>query len=175
MKFQDHAHRLTTLNTYAGQYGTYIIYDASEEQRLDLPRSGSLYDIPLLLSSRFFTAAGNITDESAERTSVYGDTLTVNGIIMPYMEVLGRKYRFRLINVAVSKSFRLKLTVDGSTEPISYAVVGSDAGIMQNVVTTTDLYMGMAERWEVRTSVYSVITFLTYANELLTDPGCDRL
>jgi len=137
------------LNTYAGQYGTYILYDGAEEERLDLPRSGSPYDIPLAFSSRFFTAAGNITDESAERTSIYGDTLSVNGVIMPYMEAIGRRYKFRLLNAAPSKSFRLKLSVDGTNEVVDMLVVGSDAGIMQTVVSTNTLYMGMAERWEV--------------------------
>lgn len=127
------------------------MYDLAQEERLNLPRSGSPYDIPLVLSSRFFTAAGNITDESAERTSIYGDTLSVNGVIMPYMEVIGRRYKFRLLNAASSKSFRLKLSVDGANETVAIPVIGSDAGIMQTVVTTNTLYMGMAERWEVTT------------------------
>ena len=125
------------------------MYDRAEEERLNLPRSGSPYDIPLVFSSRFFTAAGNITDESTERTSIYGDTLSVNGVVMPYMEVIGRRYKFRLLNAAPSKSFRLKLSVDGTNEVVDMSVIGSDAGIMQTVVTTSTLYCGMAERWEV--------------------------
>ena len=73
---------------------------------------------------------------------------------MPYMEVLGRRYKFRIFNAAPSKSFRLKLSVDGTAEAVDLMVVGSDAGIMQNVVATRNLYLGMAERWEVIKSVY---------------------
>ncbi|KAF8418104.1 Cupredoxin [Tirmania nivea] len=160
--YHDHAHHLTALNTYAGQYGTYILYDSAEEERLNIPRSGSPYDIPLVLSSRFFTATGNITDESTERTSIYGDTLSVNGVIMPYMEVIGRRYKFRLVNAAPSKSFRLKLSADGTNEVVDILVIGSDAGIMQTVVATNTLYMGMAERWEV------IIDFEPYVGRNLT-------
>lgn len=160
--YHDHAHRLTALNTYAGQYGTYILYDGAEEERLNLPRSGSPYDVPLVLSSRFFTATGNITDESTERTSIYGDTLSVNGVIMPYMEVIGRRYKFRLLNAASSKSFRLKLSVDGTNERVNMSVIGSDSGIMQAVVATDTLYMAMAERWEV------IIDFEPYVGRNLT-------
>lgn len=60
----------TTLNMYAGQVGFYIIEDPELEGPLGLP-SGK-YDVPLLLDSHYFTANGDITDESAERTSVYG-------------------------------------------------------------------------------------------------------
>ncbi|KAF8474630.1 hypothetical protein BDZ91DRAFT_711370 [Kalaharituber pfeilii] len=146
---QDHAQRLTALNTYAGQYGTYILYDAGEEARLDVPRTGSPYDVPLAITSRFFNAAGNISDESAERTSIYGDTLSVNGVIMPYMEVVGRRYKFRILNAAASKSFRLRLAVDGDSTPVNMVVVGSDAGFMQTAVETDNLYIAMAERWEI--------------------------
>ena len=132
----------------------YIIYDSEQEEGLDLPRSGSMFDVPLALSSRFFTPSGNITNISTERSSVYGDTLSVNGVVMPYMEVLGRRYKFRILNAAPSKSLRLKLSVDGTAEVVDLMVVGSDAGIMQNVVATQSLYLGMAERWEVITFLY---------------------
>ena len=125
----------------------HIICDKEQEERLDLPRSGSEFDVPLILNSRFFTGTGNITDVSAQRVSVYGDTFMVNGAILPYMEVQRRRYKFRILNAATSRTFLLKLTADG--EEVPFMVVGSDAGIMQRVVATNDLYVGMAERYEV--------------------------
>ena len=130
----------------------HIIYDAKQEKKLDLPRSGSQFDVPLVLNSKFFTPSGNITDELDEGVSIYGDTFMVNGVIMPYMKVQGRRYKFRVLSAAASRSFLLKLTVDGKVVPLM--VVGSDAGIMERVVGTDDLYVGMGERWEVIKFVY---------------------
>src|SRR5690606_28136107 len=117
--------------------------------RFDLPRTGSPYDVTLALSSRFFTAAGDLTDESAERTSIYGDTITVNGVIMPFMRVSKRRYKFRILNAAPSRTFRLRLTDDITGAAVPLLVVGADSGLSEKVVSTNDIYVGMAERWEV--------------------------
>lgn len=60
----------TTLNLYAGQSGLYIIEDPELERELRLPQGR--YDVPLVLDAHFFTGDGDISDEKAERTSVYG-------------------------------------------------------------------------------------------------------
>lgn len=60
----------TTLNLYAGQSGLYIIEDPELESELGLP--GGRYDVPLILDAHYFTGEGDISDEKAERTSVYG-------------------------------------------------------------------------------------------------------
>lgn len=158
--YHDHALRLTAANMYGGMYGMHIICDEEQEKKLDLPRSGSEFDVPLILNSRFFTPTGNITDISAQRVSVYGDTFMVNGAIMPFLDVQPRRYKFRILNAATSRSFQLKLSADGKEVP--FMVVGSDAGIMQRVVATNDLYLGMSERYEV------IIDFEHYAGKYLT-------
>jgi bilirubin oxidase len=123
----------------------YLVYDSGLESALGLPQGK--YDIPLLLDAHFFTAEGNISDESKEVTSTYGDTFTVNGQILPYLAVEPRKYRFRLLDASVSRTFNLTLVNAGDTVPFS--VVGSDAGFRETPVQTRSLILSMAERWEV--------------------------
>ncbi|KAL7271847.1 hypothetical protein RUND412_005363 [Rhizina undulata] len=143
--YHDHAMAQTTVNVYAGLAGLYILQDSALEASLGLPQGN--YDVPLLITSRFYTAAGNITDESAERTSTYGDTFSVNGQILPYLSVEPRKYRFRILNVAVSRAFNLSL--EDFSVFVPFWVVGSDGGFMVRPVETRSLVLSMAERWEI--------------------------
>lgn len=123
----------------------YIIQDTKLEKLLRLPHGK--YDIPLLLDAHYFTARGNISDVSMERTSVYGDTFTVNGAILPYLSVEPRKYRFRLLDASASRTFNLTLKDGALTIP--FWVIGSDSGLRETPVQTRSLVLAMAERWEV--------------------------
>lgn len=144
---QDHAMGITSLNTYSGQTGFYIIEDAELEEDLDIPRG--LYDIPMMLHSKIYTSTGNISDISEERRSAYGDTPSVNGQILPYLVVEPRKYRFRLLNAAASRTFNLTVNADETSVNKLFYVIGSDAGLMSRPVETETLLLAMAERWEV--------------------------
>jgi bilirubin oxidase len=138
---------ITALNAYSGQAGFYILENAALEASLDLPRGA--YDIPLMLNSKRYTSTGNITNESAERTSTYGDTPSVNGQILPHFVVEPRKYRLRVLNAAASRTFNLTLNVDSTRANKKFHVVGSDSGFMSKPVETESLVVAMAERWEV--------------------------
>jgi bilirubin oxidase len=124
----------------------YNIVDSKLDSSLGLPSGGS-YDVPLILSAHYFTANGDLSDESKERNSIYGDTWLVNGQIQPFLQVEPRKYRFRVLNAAVSRTFNLTV-LDGTTA-IPMFVIGSDGGLRQSPAQTKSLVTGMAERWEV--------------------------
>ncbi|HEY6745933.1 MAG TPA: hypothetical protein VI357_09445 [Mycobacteriales bacterium] len=67
-------------------------------------------------------ANGALVFPSAE----LGDRTTVltNGVIAPYLPVAARKYRFRLVNSALERTFRL--TLGGAT----LTQIGSDGGLL---------------------------------------------
>lgn len=136
---------------YSGQAGFYIIEDAALEESLDIPRGA--YDIPLMFNSRRYTPTGNITDESGDQKNTSGDTPSVNGQILPYLAVEPRKYRFRILNAAASRTFNLTLVADtdayGAPASKPFCIIGSDAGLMSHPVETETLIISMAERWEV--------------------------
>ncbi|KAG0634215.1 Cupredoxin [Tuber brumale] len=158
--YHDHAVGITSLNTYAGLAGMYILEDAAQDEAFDLPRGS--YDIPLILNSHRYTASGNITDESTELLSVYGDTFSVNGQILPHLVVEPRKYRFRVLNAAASRTFNATLRAGDSQMNKKFHVIGSDAGLMSNPVETESLVSAMAERWEI------VIDFSDVAGQNVT-------
>jgi len=79
--------------------------------------------------------------------------MTVNFVDNPYFEVEARKYRFRILNAAVSRFFKLALS-DGS--PIIQ--IANDGNLLPHPVTLTELdELGIAERYDI------VIDFSRYA------------
>ena len=74
---------------YKGLLGMYQIVDSKLDAQIGLP-SGE-FDVPLVLTSQYFTSTGDLTNESNERASIYGDTWLVNGQIQPHFKVAPKK------------------------------------------------------------------------------------
>lgn len=120
------------------------------------------YDIPLALSAKQYTATGNLTSIADETNSVYGDVIEVNGQPWPFLSVEPRKYRFRILNTSLSRTFILGVFDSISSTNVPFQVFASDSGFMSAPVTTTELTIAMAERWEV------ILDFTNYSNRNLT-------
>ncbi|KAF2675280.1 Cupredoxin [Microthyrium microscopicum] len=157
--YHDHSNHFDAVNVYSGLFGMYQIIDSKLDEKIGIP-SGPKYDIPLILSSHYFTADGDLTDESKEKSSIYGDTWLANGQIQPFLQVEPRKYRFHVLNGAVSRT--LNFTIEDANQAISFSVIGSDSGIMASPASTKSLVATMAERWEI------VVDFAPYAGKSLT-------
>jgi FtsP/CotA-like multicopper oxidase with cupredoxin domain len=151
---------ITSVNLFSGLAGFYIIEDAEVEAKLGLPQDK--YDIPLALSSKQYTSTGNLIPVANETESVYGDVIEVNGQPWPFLSVEPRRYRFRILNTALSRSFNLTILENSSGSAVPIQVVASDSGFMNTSITTTDLVVAVAERWEV------IIDFSEYENRNLT-------
>ncbi|KAI5791529.1 Cupredoxin [Pyronema domesticum] len=158
--YHDHAMHITAINAYYGQAGFYILNDPVEEAKYNLP-SGK-YDIPLMLASKRYKANGDLYSPAGEVDSLYGDVIEVNGQPWPFLKVEPRKYRFRLLDAAVSRAFRIHLKVDGAATIVPMTVVASDAGFVSKPVTVNNMYISMAERYEV------IVDFSAYAGKNIT-------
>jgi bilirubin oxidase len=159
---KDHAIDHTAENAYYGQAGFYILHDP-QEKALGLP--SDKYDVPLALAAKRYNSDGTLWDPEAngEDTSVYGDVIHVNGQPWPYLDVEPRKYRFRWLDSSISRTFNLYFedAAKAGTK-LPFTIIGSDAGLLEKPVPTTDLYISMAERWEV------VFDFSAYAGKNIT-------
>ncbi|EHK99741.1 putative Bilirubin oxidase [Glarea lozoyensis 74030] len=156
--YHDHAIGITAVNAYFGQAGFYILTDNNAPTTLP---TGD-YDIPLMISAKQFQSNGKLFSPEAERDSLWGDVVTVNGVPWPFQNVEPRKYKFRLLDASVSRSFKLYL-VDAArpNTRLPFHVVGGDAGYLSQPVQTTSLVISMAERWEI------VIDFALYQGKSL--------
>lgn len=96
----------TAENAYAGQAGAYTITDP-EEDALNLPSGYVVYDIPLVINSRQYDDEGTLYSIEGEDVSLWGDIIKVNGQPWPFLNVEPRKYGFRILSAAISRSFAL--------------------------------------------------------------------
>src|SRR6187402_1739129 len=151
---------ITSVNAFSGLAGFYIIEDPDVETTLGLPRNN--YDVALALSAKQYTSSGNLIWVGNETDSVYGDVIEVNGQPWPFLSVEPRTYRFRILNTALSRTFILGILDGFSGTNVPFQVVASDSGFMSSPVTTTELVVAMAERWEI------IVDFSNYSNRNLT-------
>lgn len=136
-------------NSLLGEAGAYIIHDPAQDA-LGLPSGYGVNDIPLILSSKQYKNDGSLFSPAGETDSLYGDVIHVNGQPWPFFNVEPRKYRLRFLNAAVSRSFRLYFErQSGSGGKLPFKVIASDGGLLSGPVSTDNLYISMAERYEV--------------------------
>jgi FtsP/CotA-like multicopper oxidase with cupredoxin domain len=146
--YHDHAVGITAENAYMGLAAQYQLHDALE-QSLGLP-SGA-YDVPLIIRDAMFAADGSLIFDDRDHSGLFGDVILVNGKPWPAMRVERRKYRFRMLNASLSRSYRLRLSTG---EP--FTMIAGDSGFGPVPQLVPDFRIGMAERYEM------VIDFAKY-------------
>jgi manganese oxidase len=165
--FHDHMFSFTSQNVYKGMAGMFNIYSAKDRGNeaiddgvnLRLP-SGTAksfanldYDVNIMLADKAWDAAGQLAFNKFDFDGFIGDRMTVNLVDNPFFEVEARKYRFRILNAAVSRFFKLALS-DGSP----MIQIANDGNLLPHPVPLTELdEIGIAERYDV------VIDFSRYA------------
>ena len=83
------------------------------EQSLPIPQGD--YDVPLVVSDAMFANEGQLLYDDNDQSGVFGDVILVNGRPWPVMKVERRKYRFRILNASVSRTYKWQLD---SGEPL---------------------------------------------------------
>src|SRR5436190_11480858 len=166
--FHDHMFSFTAQNVYKGDAGMFNIYSAldrgneaiNDGVNLRLPSGtakdfGNLdYDVNLMLADKAWDANGQLAFDIFDTESGFlGDVMTVNLVYKPFFEVERRKYRFRILNGAVSRFFKLALS-DGSV----MIQIANDGNLFPSPVPLTELdEQGIAERYDI------VIDFSRYS------------
>src|SRR3954468_23758905 len=139
--YHDHGVHITATNAYMGLAAQYIMHDRFEQS---LPIPHGEYDVPLTLKDVMFQESGELLIDDNDQSGIYGDVILVNGVPWPKMKVEPRKYRFRVLNASVSRSYDLSLDTG---EPL--IVIGTDGGLMPHPQPCGHVKVGMAERCEI--------------------------
>lgn len=177
MWFHDHRFFFTAENVYKGYLGLVQMYsgpdrgnevtvDSGTNINLRLP-SGSArawgnvdYDVYLAIRDIALDADDQLTFDIFDTDGFLGDLMTVNEAYYPYMDVLPRRYRFRLLNAGVARFIKLTLVVDklgkGADPSLSVGskipmwVVASDGNLYPSPFLVSDLEtQGPAERYDI--------------------------
>ncbi|HZQ53092.1 MAG TPA: multicopper oxidase domain-containing protein [Bryobacteraceae bacterium] len=136
--YHDHAMSITRLNIMAGLFGLYVVRDEYEDS-LNLP-SGR-YEIPLVLYDRSFRAGGRLSYPASWVPEFSGDTILVNGVLFPYLDIEPRQYRFRLLNASNSRFLYLSLS-----NQQTFHQIGSDQGLLSAPVALDRVTLAPGER-----------------------------
>jgi len=136
-------------------------YADSRNVNLCLPSGSSLdwgnrdYDVNLVLADKAFDRAGQLYFAPLNTDGFLGDVMTVNFLYKPYLDVRARRYRFRILNGAVSRYFKVAL-VDQAGRQVPFHLVANDGNIMQHAVPFPNVespeglpQQGIAERYDI--------------------------
>ncbi len=145
--YHDHSMGINRLNVYAGLLGLHIIRDAAEEA-LHLP--GGKYEVPLVLFDRDLRKDGQLSypvspdPEHPWVPEAFGEVQLVNGKVFPYLDVEPRKYRFRILNGANGRFYRLSLSPAAQLHQI-----GTDQGLLSAPIDVPSVQLAPGERADV--------------------------
>ena len=103
-----------------------------------------MYDVPLLIADALFNSDGSLLFSLDDESGPWGDVILVNGRPWPVMQVERRKYRFRILGCAVSRSWNFSLD---SGEPM--AIIATDGGLMPAPQYVRSFRAASSERYEV--------------------------
>jgi spore coat protein A, manganese oxidase len=154
--YHDHALGLTRINVMSGLAGFYLLRDPKDLLGYTLP-SGA-YEVPLAIQDRTFNPDGsfNFPDDQATNPDVhpywspefFGDTIMVNGLVWPNMDVSRTSYRFRLLDGSNARFYTLSL-VTNTGAVVPFTQIGTDGGYMKSAVKLTELTIAPGERADI--------------------------
>src|SRR5215831_6459506 len=161
MWWHDHRFFFTAENVYKGNFGMVNYYSGPDRGNeslndgvnLRLP-SGSLLDsgnidFNLIVSDAATDQAGQLFFDIFNTDGFLGDIPLVNMAYAPNMNVLPRKYRFRILNACMSRFWKLALAGPTGTA-VPFQFIANDGNFVVNPITLTTLdRQGTAERYDI--------------------------
>ena len=137
----------------------------------DLDWGNRDYDVQLLVADKAWDMGGQLSMAPLNEDGFLGDRMLVNWLYKPYMDVRARQYRFRILDGAVARFFKMAFVREfddattgdfpgpaGSNKSysrISYHMIANDGNIMEHAVPfpnaqSKDLpVQSIAERYDV--------------------------
>jgi len=174
--FHDHMLDYTAQNVYKGNAammnyyssvdrgneGLNCNYSNPDNPNLCLPSGTALdwgnrdYDVNLVVADKAWDSTGQLFFNIFNLDGFLGDRVTVNWLYKPYMEVRARRYRFRILDGAVSRYFKIAVVNAATRQPIPFHLIANDGNIMEHAVAFPNPQspsglptQGIAERFDI--------------------------
>jgi len=180
--YHDHALGITRLNVMSGLAGFYLLRDPADTVAPLLP-SGK-YEMPIVIQDRNFHADGSFYFPSDGNNpdvhpywqpEFFGNTIMVNGLVWPNMNVDQGQYRLRLLDGSNARFYTLSFSNN-----MPFLQIGSDGGYLKAPVTLTELTIAPGERTDIlvdfsglETGAKVMLTNTAYAPFKGGEPGGD--
>ncbi|WP_157122238.1 multicopper oxidase family protein [Nocardia violaceofusca] len=151
--YHDHAMGITRLNVVAGLAAFYLLRDeydtGTASNTLGLP-SGE-FEIPLAIADRRFNEDGSLRfktvrwiQEGRWEGGMFGDLITVNGVVHPRLSVARGMYRFRVLNASNFREYRLSFS-----NRTRFWVIGNDSGLLDEPAYIDEAAIAPGERLDI--------------------------
>ena len=161
--FHDHRFFYTAENVYKGHVGAMNYYSGKDRGNevledgvnLQLPSGEMLdwgntdFDVNLMFSDAATDQDGQLFFDIFDTEGFLGDMVMVNFAYKPFMEVLPRKYRFRMLCASMSRWYKLAL-VNQAGKLVPIQIIATDGNLIPSPVTVSRLdTMSSGERFDV--------------------------
>jgi FtsP/CotA-like multicopper oxidase with cupredoxin domain len=163
MWWHDHRFFFTAEDVYKGNFGMINYYsgpDRANEKLVDgvnlrLPSGSQLdsgntdFDVNLICSDAATDQAGQLFFDIFTTDGFLGDLPLINMAYAPFMNVLPRKYRFRILNACMSRFWKFALAGPTGTA-VPFQFIANDGNFVVNPITLTTLdHQGTGERYDI--------------------------
>lgn len=149
--YHTHAHNLTAKQAYFGLAGLFMVEDEDEAAlRNTLQLEPGVTELPLLIQDKQFDTVGALeyaSDPMQQMMGQLGDTVLVNLTPQPRLDIANRLYRFRILNGSNSRIYKLAFIHRGKMLP--YAIIGTDAGLLDRPYPSQQVFLSPGERVDI--------------------------
>jgi FtsP/CotA-like multicopper oxidase with cupredoxin domain len=144
--YHSHLHKKTGEQVWRGLAGMIIVEDMLSD-KLDLPNTYGVDDIPVVLQDRSFYRDGSLAYDTSMHSvmmGLNGDVAIANGKVFP--QVLGNasKMRLRLLNGSNASFYNL-----GFNDNRAFHQIASDGSFLEQPVEMQRVLLGPGERAEI--------------------------
>ncbi|MBD2810691.1 cell division protein FtsP [Xenorhabdus sp. Vera] len=146
-------------HVYAGLAGMWLVED-EDSRKLSLPTHYGVDDFPVILQDKQLDNFGVPQYNPPANNDFLGDTLVVNGVENPFVEVARGWVRLRLLNASNARRYQLQLS-DGRP----FYMIGTDQGLLPAPVVVQELPLAPGERREVLVDMSKVENVTITAGE----------
>jgi len=159
----DHRFFFTAENVYKGNLGMVNMYSGRDRGNealndgvnLRLPSGDQLdfgnidFDVNLVVSDAAMDPSGQLFFDIFDTDGFLGDIPLVNFAYAPVMDVLPRKYRFRILSAGMSRFIQLQLA-DSNGNAVPFMQIANDGNLFVHPIPLTSLdQQGTAERYDI--------------------------
>ncbi len=141
--YHPHPSDLTERQVYRGLAGLFLVEDGEAPQAL--PHEYGVDDIPVVVQDKNFDGDQlSMDDRFLSDVGILGEEILVNGTPGPFLDVRTTQVRLRLLNASTARVFDFTMS-DGR----SFAMVGSDGGLLAAPHQTKHVRLSVGERAEI--------------------------
>jgi spore coat protein A len=161
--YHDHGLGITRINVMSGLAGFYLLRNSTDPFAASLP--SVTYEMPLVIQDRTFQTNGDFWFDTVGldpavhpywMPEFFGNTIMVNGLVWPNMDVDLATYRFRLLDGSNARFYDLWFQVKpGPLNPnqnpprLGFWQIASDGGYLPMSVPLTRLTIAPGERADI--------------------------